>query len=137
MRKVVIWVVALLALMVMVVSAVPAMAADNTTPPAADGPGKGQLVKRLLRIQDEARVDELLARAVAAGRITQNQAERIKAAWEKHYEKAGRRIALGRLMRLQDEARVDELLAQAVADGKITADQAAKIKQAWENRHSK
>ncbi len=138
MKKIIIVASSLLILAALTLSAVPALAAggsDTPCPPTAEQVGKGRLARRFLGIQDEAKVDELLARALEAGRITPEQAERIKTAWENNHERVGRRMVLGGLMGVQDEAKVDDILAQAVANGKITDDQAARIKQAWENRH--
>jgi hypothetical protein len=125
---------AVLALGVVPVAA-DAVAASQTTP-AAMAARPGRALARLLLIQDEAKVDALLAKGVAAGKITADQSAQIKAFWTAHHAEAIKTAILGRLLRVRDEAKLKSFLDKAVANGKITADQEAKIIEAWEAVHT-
>ncbi|MDP2919365.1 MAG: hypothetical protein Q8O43_04005, partial [Dehalococcoidia bacterium] len=90
-----------------------------------------RMLKELMQIQDEAKLDEALANLVKDGKITAEQAVKIKEQWKAQRERIQFQQLLKRLLSIQDEAKLDEALANLVKDGKITAEQAAKIKEQW------
>jgi hypothetical protein len=125
---------------VLAIGVVPVAASEiaaNTTPSSMQQISKGQLLCRLLLIQDEAKTDALLAQGVASGRITADQSAKIKDFWIANHGKVAKEIALRRIIRVKDGAKLDAFLAKAVDNGKISADQAAKIKAVWTDIHSK
>jgi hypothetical protein len=97
---------------------------------------KAQALVRLLLVQDEAKADAFIAKALDAGKITADQAVEIKDFWTAHHEKFAWNFALRRLLRAQDENNVKTYLAKVVANGKITQDQANKVIQIWEVLHT-
>jgi hypothetical protein len=92
---------------------------------------------KLLLIQDETKVDSLLAAAVSNGRLTAEQSAKIKAFWTERHGPFTKKVVLRGLMRIPDEARLQEVLNQAMTNGKITQDQANQIIAAWEKIHIK
>jgi hypothetical protein len=132
----------LLVLAVLAVWAVPVLAADppGGTRPAAPGdqqPGKVRILARIMLIQDEAKLDALIAKALEADKITDQQAARIKNIWTNYHEKFTRNIIGTRILRAQDGARVKEFLDKGLAAGKITGAQYDRIMAIWEKLHSK
>ena len=116
---------------------VAAAAGSDQTTPAAQQAHKGQMLQRLLVIQDETKVDALLAQGVANSKITTAQATEIKAFWTAHHSQFIKaKIARG-LLKVNDGAKLDAFLANAVSSGKITAERAAQVKALWTAIHSK
>jgi len=83
-------------------------------------------------IQDEARVTTLLDKAVASGKITTGQGDKIHDFWALRHEKFVKRAILRRLNRIRDEAELQEILDRALASGRITEEQEARIFAAWQ-----
>jgi type IV pilus biogenesis protein CpaD/CtpE len=140
-RKITIAGAILLVLAVLAVWAVPVFAADPSggTRPSAQGdqqPGKVRIMARMLLIQDEAKVDALIAKALEAGRITDEQAARIENIWTNNHEKFTRKTMAARILRANDGARVQEFLDKGLAAGKITEAQYDRILAQWEKLHS-
>jgi len=129
----------LLATIVFTVWAVPAFADDSasSTPPSAPQVNKIRILARLLLVQDESKVDALIAKALDADKITTEQAVKIKDFWTNHHQQFTRRIVLRRLLRAQDGTKVQAFLEKAVAAGKIQQVQADKIMTIWNELHSK
>jgi len=141
-KKIMIIAVSALTLIALLVIAVPVMAADNTaptTPTQITKTNKANVLVRLLLVQDEAKVDAFIAKAVDAGKITPDQAVKVKAFWTANHEKAAtyaKRLILKRLLNAKDEAKVKAYLDKAVAAGKIQQAQEDKVLQLWETLHS-
>ena len=132
--------VLLLALMILGVWAVPTFAAgasttDQSTQNNPQAKRIGILV-RLLMVQDEKKVDAFLARAEAAGKITQDQKTRIKEIWTSHHEQFKRGSALLRLLRVKDGDIVQTFLTNAVGNQKITQKQADNVLKLWQKLHN-
>jgi competence protein ComGC len=119
-------------------------------PAALSGQGKGQkggkrvsqqdlqqVRTRIMGIKDEASLDTALANLVNGGRLTQEQAAKIKAQWQKQQARNQKLPALARLRAIEDEGKLNEALNRLVADGKITQAQAAKIQQQWQKNHGR
>jgi len=98
---------------------------------------QAQLRTRIMGIKDEASLDAALAKLVGEGRLTQEQAAKIKTRWQKQQERNRPLPALDRLRAIQDEGKLSEALTRLMADGKITQDQAARIRQQWQKQHDK
>ena len=109
----------------------------NQTTPAAQQAHKEQMLKRLLAIQDEAKVDALLAQAVADKKITADQSAKIKDFWTAHHAQFIKTRIVERLLKVKDGTKLDAFLANAVSAGKITTDQADQIKALWTELHTK
>lgn len=133
-RKIMIVVVASLTLIALLVIAVPVLAADSSTP--TNPANKAKVLIRLLLVQDEAKVNAFLDKAVDAGKLTPEQAVKVKDFWTAHHKQFARSFILKRLLRAQDEAKVKAFLDTAVASGKIQQVQADKIIQVWEVLHA-
>ena len=100
--------------------------------------GKFQTLIKLLLVQNEAKVDNLLAQAVANGKLTQPRADKLKTFWENNHARAAKlgKVVIGkRIMAIQDGTKLNDFLNQKVAAGKITQDQANKIMTFWQNNH--
>ena len=100
-KKIMIIVVSALTLIALLVIAVPVVASDTatTTPPAQITPAnKAGVLVRLLLVQNEAKVDAFLAKAVAAGKITTDQSTKIKDFWTAHHGQFLKNVILGRLL---------------------------------------
>ena len=120
--------------------AMPVAAADGpstTTLPATQQAGKGQLLKRILSIQDQTKLETLLAKGEASGKITSAQAAKIEVFWMAHHAQFAKAKILQRILGVKDEAKLKAFLAKAVSANKITADQESKILTLWETAHSK
>lgn len=98
---------------------------------------QAQLSTRIMGIKDEASLDAALAKLVGGGRLTQEQAAKIKTQWQKRQGLNRPLPALDRLRAIQDEGKLNEALARFMADGRITQDQAARIREKWQNLHDK
>jgi hypothetical protein len=131
----------LLVLVVLAAWTVPAFAADpsGATQPSAQSTQQGSKLRvmvRLLMVQDEAKVDAFIAKAKDAGKITAEQATKIKGFWTNHHEQFAKRAIVVRLLLAKDGAKVQAFLDTGVAAGKITAEQADKIVTLWNKLHS-
>ena len=138
-KKIIVITFGLILSAVLLFGAMPVAAAGSasTTPPATtQTAGKGQLLRRILSIQDQAKLEALLAKAEANGKITADQAAKIEAFWTAHHAQFARARILQRILGIKNETTLDALLAKAQSAGKITADQAAKIKTLWETVHN-
>jgi polyhydroxyalkanoate synthesis regulator phasin len=91
----------------------------------------GQLLKRLLSIQDETKLDDALASLVKEGKITTEQAGKIKEQWKAQQERIRFAETLKRLIQLKTEGELDTALNTLLSEGKITEAQAGKIKEQW------
>jgi|APIni6443716594_1056825.scaffolds.fasta_scaffold664136_1 hypothetical protein len=142
MKKIIIIASIILALVLAIGIAAPVFAADpgGTSPIPTQGAGKigrGVILARILLIQDEAKVIVMLNKAVEAGKITSEQADKIHAFWTLNHEKAAKRVILRGLNRIQDEARLMEFVNEALDNGRITQHQADRITAAWHKIHDK
>jgi hypothetical protein len=142
MKKLIVAVSLILAVGIFSAVAVPIFAADpggsvQTTDQNMNRFGRAVLLAKLLLIQDQAKVDQLLATAVANNKLTADQAAKIETFWDDHHAQFTKRVVLRNLLRIQDEGQLNSLLSQAVSDGKITRDQANRITVAWEKIHNK
>jgi len=86
---------------------------------------------RLLLVQDEAKADAYIAQAVQAGKITADQAVKVKDFWTAHHKQFAWNFMLRRLLRAQDENNVKTYLDKAVANGKLTQVQEDKVIAIW------
>lgn len=132
----------LLILLVFTVWAVPVFAADGSDKTAAaiqSAPGwhKMRILGRLLLIQDEVKVDALIAKAVASDKLTYEQAIKVKDFWTKHHQQFTKKVVIARLLRANDGDKVQAFLDKAESAGKINATQAEKIMNLWEKLHAK
>jgi hypothetical protein len=123
---------------VLLFGVMPVAAADSPTATAAtQQAGKGQLLKRILSIQDQAKLEALLAKGVAAGKLTSDQATKIETFWTAHHAQFAKARIMQRILGVKDEAKLKAFLDKAVSAKKITADQEATIITLWETAHSK
>jgi len=129
----------LLVLVVATVWAVPAFAADpvESTAPNTHQVSKVRILARLLLIQDEAKVDAIIAKAQNDGKINEEQAIKIKEFWTNRHQQFLRRVVITRLLWAKDGANVQAFLDKGVAAGKITEGQAVKIMALWTSLHTK
>lgn len=99
-----------------------------------------QILRRLLLIQDGAKVDSLLAQAVAKGKLTADQSIKVKTFWTNNHAKAAKlvkAVIAKRILRVQNEANLKAGLDKQVAAGKLTDAQQAGIINFWESHHKK
>lgn len=111
---------------------------STTSTSIQQGAGAFQTLVKLLLIQDETKVTNLLGQAVSNGKLTQVQADKLKTFWENNHTKAAnlaKAIIGKRVLSVQDGAKLKDFLDQKVAAGKITQDQANKIMTFWQNNH--
>jgi hypothetical protein len=138
-KKVLIIVMVALAIIAAIVFVVPVFAADAapTTNAAqitlANKPGA---FIRLMLVQDEAKADDYIAKAVEAGKITADQAVKIKDFWTAHHKQFAWNFVLRRLLRAQNKNNVKTYLDKAVANGKLTPAQEDKVIAIWEILHA-
>jgi polyhydroxyalkanoate synthesis regulator phasin len=128
-----------LAVAVILVWAVPALAENSSA--AQVGQTSQQTYRtrvliRLLLVQDEAKVDTLIATAVDSGKIDEEQGARIKEFWTAHHEQFARKVVLTRIIWAQDGSKVQAFLDKAVAAGKIQPEQASKLMALWNYLHT-
>ena len=141
-RKIALIASVVLAIVVLAIWAVPVFAADGSgaTPPAAQGAQgwhKMKVLCRLLLIQDEAKVDALIATAKGAHKINEEQATKIKGFWTDHHQQFTKKVVLTRLLWAKDGTKVQTFLNDAVAANKIKQEQADKIMTLWNKLHTK
>jgi len=139
-RKIALIASVVLAIVVLSIWAVPVFAADGSgaTPPAAQGAQgwhKMKVLGRLLLIQDEAKVDALIAKA--GDKLTPEQAGKVKDFWTNHHQQFGKKVFLTRLIWVEDGAKVQAFLEKAESAGKINEEQAGRIMDLWEKLHTK
>ena len=142
MKKLIVAVSLVLAVGIFSAVAVPIFAADPggsvaSTEQNLNRPGRAFLLAKLLLVQDQAKVDQLLATAVANNKLTADQAAKIETFWADHHAQFTKRVVLRGLLRIQDEGQLKDVLNQAVTNGKITQDQENRIVAAWEKIHNK
>jgi hypothetical protein len=137
-KKILIIGAVLLALVVLTIWAVPTFAADpGPTTSGTLTAGKVRILARLLLVQDEAKVDVYIAKAQTAGKITEEQAAKIKEFWTNHHQQFTRKVVLTRLLWAKDGTKVQAFLDKAVASGKITQEQAGNAMNLWNKVNSK
>lgn len=138
-KKIIVVMSGLLLSAVLLFGVMPVAAADGptATTTVTQPAGKGQLLKRILGIQDQAKLEALIARAEAAGKLTSEQAAKIEAFWSAHHVQFAESKILQRLLGVKDEAKLKAFLDKAVTARRITPEQAAKIITVWETAHSK
>jgi hypothetical protein len=124
------------------VFAVPVVAADPAgsvqgTEQTMNCWGRAIILGRLLLVQDETKVDALLAKAIENDRLTAEQTGKIKDYWSNHHAQFTKKFVFKGLMRIQDEAKLQQVLENAVTSGKIDQAQADKITEAWHKIHSR
>jgi len=142
MKKLIVIISLVLAVGIFAGVAVPIFAADpagsvQTTNQNLNRPGRAFLLAKLLLVQDQAKVDQLLATAVANNKLTADQAAKIETFWTNHHAKFTKRVVLGQLIKIQDEGQLNNVLNTALTKGKINQDQANRIIAAWEKIHNK
>jgi hypothetical protein len=128
-----------LTLVVLGMWAVPAFAADGVGLPQATQmtpANKTGVLVRLLLVQDEAKVDAFIAKAEASGKLSTDQAVKVKDFWTANHAKFVKNVILVRLLKARDESKVKAFLDKAVTAGKIQQPQADKIIQMWEVLHA-
>jgi polyhydroxyalkanoate synthesis regulator phasin len=138
-KKLLITVSLVLTLIVLGTWAVPTFAANGVGLPQATQitpANKTGVLARLLLVQDEAKVDAFIAKGVANGKLTADQAAKVKDFWTANHAKFAKNVVLTRLLKAQDESKVKAFLDKAVAAGKITSTQADKVIQTWESLHA-
>jgi hypothetical protein len=130
----------LLILVVLAIWAVPAFATDGSgslqQPAQITQVNKARVLIRLLLVQDEAKVDAFIAKAVDAGKLTTEQVIKVKEFWTARHAKFVKNVILVRLLKAQDESKVQAFLDKAVTAGKIQQAQADKIIQIWVILHT-
>jgi hypothetical protein len=115
-------------------------AGSNQTITAQDNLTKGQILRRLLLIQNEAKVDNLLAKAVSNGKINQDQSDKIKNFWVNNHARAAKfvkAVIAKRVLRVQNEANLKTFLDKQVASHRLTDTQETHIITFWEKNHQK
>jgi uncharacterized glyoxalase superfamily protein PhnB len=132
-RKIALFGSMLLVLVVLAIWVVPAFADDGSgslqQPAQITQGNKARVLIRLLLVQDEAKVDAFIAKAVDADKLTTEQAVKVKEFWTARHAKFIKNVILVRLLKAQDESKVQAFLDKAVAAGKIQQAQADKIIQ--------
>ena len=137
-RKITIIGIVALILVILTVWAVPAFAAD---PPGATTSKTPLLDRmrpfaRLLLVNDPAKVDALIAKALTDGKLTADQATKVKTFWTANHARFTRNFVMTRLLRSPDKTKVQAFLDKAVAAGKIQQDRADKVLQVWDILHT-
>ena len=125
-----------LVLVLLAVWAVPVFAADPQQPAQITQANKARVLVRLLVVQNEAKVDAFIAKAVDAEKLSAEQAVKVKEFWTAHHTQFLRNIILGRLLRAKDQSKVQAFLDKAVAADKLQQAQADKIIQIWVILHT-
>jgi hypothetical protein len=99
-QKIIVIVSGLLISAVLLFGVIPVAAADSpaTSTAATQQVGKGQLLKRILTIQDQAKLEALIAKGVAAGKLTSAQASKIEAFWTAHHAQFAKANILRRVL---------------------------------------
>jgi polyhydroxyalkanoate synthesis regulator phasin len=100
-------------------------------------PAVKRVLARLLLIQNEARVDSVIAQAAKSGKITAEQATRIKEFWTENHQPFTKKVVLTRLIWAKDGAKVHAFLDKAVSAGKMKQEQADKLMAFWNAVHTR
>ncbi len=138
-KRMLLLIVASLTLITLVTLAVPALAADSGATQSLQTIHPASNLKALLHlllVQNESKVDALLAQAVSSGKLTAGQAVKVKDFWTQRHAQFAKNVILKRLLNAKDEAKVQAFLNQAVQVGKIKQEQADKIIQIWGILHT-
>ena len=128
-----------LAVAVILVWAVPVFAENSTAAQVGQSSQQTYRTRVLIRpllVQDEAKVDALIAKALDSGKINEVQAAKIKEFWTAHHKQFARKAVLTRFIWTQDGSKVQAFLDNAVAAGKIQPDQASKLMALWNYLHT-
>jgi hypothetical protein len=129
-----------LAAVVLFAFAVPALAQTREQPGTAQTqlrPGVKRVLARLLLVQKEARVDAVIGKAAESGKITGDQATRIKEFWTDNHQSFKRQVILTRLIWAKDGAKVQAFLDKAVSAGRMKQAQADKLMAFWNSVHTR
>jgi hypothetical protein len=129
-----------LAAVVLSAFAVPALAQTREQPGTTQmqvRPGVKRVLARLLLIQNEARVDQVIAKAAESGKITGDQAIRIKEFWTDNHQSFKRQVVLTRLIWAKDGAKVQAFLDKAVSAGRMKQAQADRLMAFWNSVHTR
>jgi hypothetical protein len=138
-RKIITIGLSILVLIALLAITIPVLASDSGAPsdPAKiTQANKAKILWRLLLVQDEAKVDAFIAKAVDASKLTSDQALKLKDFWSDHHAQFLKNLVLKRLLQAQDKSKVEAFLNKAVGAGKIQQGQADKIIHIWEILHS-
>lgn len=139
-KKTLIVIISMLLLVIIGVWAVPVFADEASNPPpttqAVREAPRMRLLARLLLIQDETKIDAIIAKAEEAGKLNDEQAIKLKGFWTDHHEQFAKKALLTRLIWANDGAKVQAAVDKAVAAGKITQTQADNIMTLWTKLHS-
>ena len=141
MRKIILIAVAILLLAGVIGTGTVVLAQSNSTPAINSQAGQanltiGQVLRRLVLIQNEAKVDSLLATAVGDGKLSKEQAAKIKTFWLNNHAKAAKlvkRIIINRLLNVKDEAKLKTFLDNQVGTHRITQTQENQMINLWES----
>jgi hypothetical protein len=90
-----------------------------------------------LLVQNEARVDAVIAKAAESGKITGDQATRIKEFWTDNHQSFKRQVILTRLIWAKDGAKVQAFLDKAVSAGRMKQAQADRLMAFWNSVHTR
>jgi len=140
MKKIILIAVAIVVLAGIIGTGTVVLAQSNSTPGINSAAGQanltiGQVLRRLVLIQNEARVDSLLVTAVKDGKLTQEQSTKIKTFWTNNHAKAAKlvkRIIINRLLNVKDETKLTTFLDNQVAVKRITQTQEKQMINLWE-----
>jgi len=108
-----------------------AAGADNSP----NGKRRGRLI-RLLTVQEEAKVDAMLAKVKGEGKITDQQVTNIKKIWTNHHAQFAPGSPTMRLLQVQDVIKVKATLDKAVSNKRITQQQADRAMDLWQKLHN-
>ena len=141
MRKIILIAVAIVLVAGVIGTGTVVLAQSNSTPGVNNPAGQsnltiGQVLRRLVLIQNEAKVDSLLATSVSDGKLTKEQATKIKTFWLNNHAKAAKlvkRIIINRLLNVKDEAKLKTFLDTQVAANRITQTQENQMINLWES----
>jgi hypothetical protein len=137
-RKILVIAIASLTLLALFMMAVPVIAANSvvsTNPAQITQANKVKILVRLLLVQNEAKVDAFIAKAVLTNKLSEEQAGKLKDFWTEHHTQFLKNIIVIRLLKAQDESKVQAFLDKQVAADKIKPVQAEKIIRIWEILH--
>jgi hypothetical protein len=99
-----------------------------------------QILRRLLLIQDGAKVDTLLDQAVSNGKLTAAQSVKVKTFWTNNHAKAAqlvKAVIAKRVLAVQNEVNLKAGVDKAVNAKKLTTAQESQIITFWESHHKK
>jgi len=128
----------ILVLLILTTLAVPVFA-DGTSSGTTSTTTPAKVLRplmRLLLVQDAKKVDGYIATAVSNGKLTADQAVKVKEFWTKYHTKFTNRVVLTLLLQAKDQTKVQAFLDKQVAAGKIQQAQADKVMQIWVILHA-